>query len=89
LLNEYFPDKVKIHGAPAGMHIVAEFDSVIFSLDLIKRLKKAGINVIPVENHAIVKGKHTTQIILGYAHLIPSDLEQGIIKMKSILEGMS
>lgn len=88
LLNEYFPGKVKIHGAPAGMHIVAEFDSVIFSKDIINRLKEIGINVIPVENHAIVKGNHTNQIILGYAHLSPSRLEQGIIKIKSVLEDM-
>lgn len=88
LLNEHFPGKVRVHGAPAGMHIVAEFDSVIFSMELINRLKEAGINVIPVEKHAIEKGKHMNQIILGYAHLSPSKLEQGIIKMKKILSAM-
>lgn len=87
LLNEFFPGKVKIYGAPAGMHIVAEFDSVDFTKDLINRFKENGINVIPVENHAITKGIHTNQIILGYAHLDPSMLEQGLLRIKSVLEG--
>lgn len=86
LLNEFFPGKVKIHGAPAGMHIVAEFDSVDFSEDMINRFKENGINVIPVEKHAITKGIHTNQIILGYAHLDPSMLQQGLLRLKSVLE---
>lgn len=89
LLDKYFPGKVKIHGAPAGMHIVAEFDAVLFSMDLIHRLKENGINVIPVEKHAIEKGKHTNQIILGYAHLDPSKLDQGIVKMKAIINDLT
>jgi GntR family transcriptional regulator/MocR family aminotransferase len=89
LLNKHFSGNVKIYGAPVGMHIVAEFDSVLFSMELINRLKEDGINVIPVENHAIEKGKHTNQIILGYAHLSPSKLEQGIIKMKAIISDLS
>jgi GntR family transcriptional regulator/MocR family aminotransferase len=89
LLKEYFPGKVKIHGAPVGMHIVAEFDSVTFSEDLIHRMKEEGINVIPIEKHAFVKGKHTNQIILGYAHLSPSKLAQGIMKIKEILNELT
>lgn len=85
MLNEHFSGKVKIHGAPVGMHIVAEFDSVTFSPDLINSLKKDGINLIPIEKHAIEKGKHMNQIILGFAHLSPSKLEEGILKLKYAL----
>lgn len=86
LLDKYFPGQVKVYGTPAGMHIVAEFGGIIFSHDLIQRIKKAGTNVIPVENHALIKGKHASQIILGYAHLDPVQMEQGIVKIKSVLE---
>lgn len=85
LLEEYFPEQVKVYGAPAGMHIVAEFAGVTFSQELIQDIKKAGVNVIPVENHSIIKGNHTGQIILGYAHLAQAEMERGIVKIKSVL----
>lgn len=85
LLAEHFPDQVRVYGSPAGMHIVAEFDGVIFSPELVCRIKDAGVHIIPVENHSIAKGNHQNQIILGYAHLDPAKLEEGIIKMKSLL----
>lgn len=86
LLDKYFPGQVKVYGTPAGMHFVAEFDGVVFSQDIIQRIKKNGTNVIPVEYHALIKDKHASQIILGYAHLDPIKMEQGIIRIKSVLE---
>lgn len=86
LLDKFFPGQVKVYGAPAGMHIVAEFDGIVFSHDLIQSIKKAGVNVIPVENHALIKGAHTSQIILGYAHLNQTEMEQGIMRIKSVLD---
>lgn len=86
LLDKYFPGQVKVYGTPAGMHIVAEFDGITFPPELVKRIKNTGANIVPVENHALIKGNHTSQIILGYAHLDPVQMEQGIIKIKSVLE---
>lgn len=86
LLDRYFPGKVKVYGAPSGMHIVAEWDGVTFSPELLNRLKSIGVNLIPVEDHSINKGYHQNQVILGYAHLNQVKLEQGIIKIKSVLE---
>lgn len=86
LLEKYFPGLVKVYGTPAGMHIVAEFDGITFSPELVERIKDTGTNIVPVENHALIKGKHTSQIILGYAHLNQTEMEQGIINIKSVLK---
>jgi len=86
LLDKYFPGRIKIYGTPAGMHVVAKFDGITFSPELVGRIKDMGTNIVPVENHALIKGKHTSQIILGYAHLNQTEMEQGIMRIKSVLE---
>ncbi len=40
------------------------------------------IHVYPVEWHAIVKDQHLNEIILGYSHLSPAQIERGIGQIK-------
>jgi len=86
LLRKYFPEQVNIYGGPVGMHLVADFNGVNFSRELIYRTKDLGVDIVPVEHHALIKGNHTSQIILGYAHLNPMKMEQGICKIKSVIK---
>lgn len=86
LMNTCFGEKVHIHGAAAGMHVVAEFEGDVFSEDRIKRLLSAGIYVVPVERHAIKKGNHENQIILGYAGFERDTLLHGLQIIKDELK---
>lgn len=85
LLNRYFPDQYRIHGGSAGMHAVLELEDIIFTPELIKRILNAGVYVVPVEEHAIVKGLHKNQIILGYAHLTPHEMEEGLKRIRDVI----
>ena len=85
-LNEHFSDKVKVMGETAGMHVVAEFLGVFFTAELVEKIEKAGVNVIPVEEHAMIKGNHHNQIILGYAHLDQAEIEEGLFRLKKVLQ---
>ncbi|HBE77932.1 MAG TPA: PLP-dependent aminotransferase family protein [Firmicutes bacterium] len=85
-LHEYFPDQVKIIGEMAGMHVVAEFLGVTFTAELIQELEKARVNVIPVEEHAMVKGNHQNQMILGYAHLDEAEIAEGLLRLERIIK---
>lgn len=85
LLEQYFPRQIHIYGAGAGMHVVAAFDGVAFSPSLLQHIKAAGVYMVPVENHAIKKGQHLNHIILGYAHLTPAEMEQGLARLKQII----
>lgn len=84
-LNSYFPNNIRILGEAAGLHIVAEFSDTVFSPDLIMKLEDAGVSVIPVEEHAMIKGGHTNQIIIGYAHLDPEEMIKGLSRLKRVL----
>lgn len=86
LLHDSFKDRVRIHGASAGMHVVTEFDGVTFSEERIRRLFQSGIYIVPVENHSLTKGNHTNQIILGYAGLTREAMSHGLALLKAELE---
>lgn len=86
LLRKCFGEKVTVYGFHAGMHIVAEFEGGSFPEETIQQLLNRGIYVVPVEKHAIVKGNHSSQIILGYASLCYDDMERGLEILKEVLE---
>lgn len=85
-LHEYFPGQIKVRGEMAGMHVVAEFSGVVFTPGLLKEIEKGGVNAIPVEEHAMIKGNHQNQIILGYAHLDPAEIAEGLFQLKKVLQ---
>lgn len=85
LLETHFPGQVHVYGKAAGMHVVASFDGVCFSTELVRRIKDSGVYVVPVEHHAAIKGGHANQIILGYANLTPEEMEQGLIQIKQAI----
>jgi GntR family transcriptional regulator/MocR family aminotransferase len=41
-------------------------------------LEQAGVQVYPVEMHAVRKGQHCHQIILGYGNLIDEQVVEGV-----------
>jgi len=86
LLKRGFAGSVRIFGETAGMHLVAEFEEVVFSPETLERLRRARVAVVPVEEHAIIKGKHLGRAILGYAHLPPELLHEGVARLRRALE---
>lgn len=86
LLDTCFADEVKVYGYRAGMHVVAEFKNIVFTPEIMRRLFKAGIYTVPVEKHAIIKGGHQNQIILGYAQISLDEMQRGLEILKSQLQ---
>jgi len=37
-----------------------------------------GINITPVEYHCIQKGRHLNKLLIGYGHLEPKEIQNGI-----------
>ncbi len=86
LLHTRFGEHVRIHGAAAGMHVVAEFEGAAFTGERIRRLLQSGVYVAPVENHSLTKGNHAHQIILGYAGLTTDAMARGLDLLKAELQ---
>lgn len=82
LLHTLFGEKVKAYGVHAGMHIVAEFEDLIFTPESIQHLLNCGIYVVPIAKHSIPNTDHTNQIIIGYAQLGYEEMEKGLNILK-------
>ncbi len=87
-LRNHFATEVNVLGDSTGLHLVAEFANVEFSQGVLHRVEQHQVQIYPVEIHALTKGKHRHQIILGYGNLSPADIEIGIARLETALSGM-
>jgi GntR family transcriptional regulator / MocR family aminotransferase len=86
-LHRHFGHSVEVLGNAAGLHLCARFRGTRFTKGLLAQIESAGAKVYPVEDHAIVKGRWTDTIILGYGMLRPRDIEKGIEILAACLPG--
>ncbi len=84
-LNINFPNSYTVKGHAAGLHLIAEFDDVIFTEELLSKIANEKVKVYPVEGYAINKGSHCNKILLGYGHLSIKEIEDGIGRIKQAL----
>lgn len=84
-LDSYFPERHRVIGISTGLHLVAEFERIEFTDDLLERLEEAGVRVYPVEMHALNKGQHLNKVILGYGNLTEEEIVDGIKRLNNVL----
>jgi len=77
-LEETFVNGYRPWGDAAGLHLTLEFPSLCFDNEFTKKARKHGISITSVESHSIAKGKHMNKLLLGYGHLEPTDIQEGV-----------
>lgn len=82
-LKAGFPD-VSISGHSTGLHLIAEFPGVRFDEALTAKLHHAGVQVYPVAIHTN-EHEHRSKLIMGYSHLDPEAIKEGVGKLASAL----
>ncbi len=85
-LMRTFPNRVRVSGEATGLHLTAEFHERAFTQQTLSELEVAGVRLYPVERHAIRKGYHQSKVILGYGNLTPGEIEEGVKRMKTVLD---
>lgn len=83
-LKEQFGNTQHSWGDAAGLHMAVEFQSRYFGKDFIQKCKKSGISLQCVDYHCIQKGMHTDKLLLGYGHLEPEEIKEGIRELSKI-----
>lgn len=86
MLEELFPGRVRLFGEAAGMHVVAGFGGAVFTPELIRRIRDAGVHLVLVDLHSMLGG-HSDQVILGYAQLEPAEMKRGLLTLRQCLNG--
>lgn len=77
-LKEVFTDACSICGDAAGLHLAVRFQGMRFSEGFHTFCLERGINVTEMESHCITKGKHMNELLLGYGHLLPEEIQNGV-----------
>jgi GntR family transcriptional regulator/MocR family aminotransferase len=77
-LSDIFGKHWAAYGDAAGLHVAIDFPGRHF--DEIFRLKarEQGIHVTPAERYCLEKGRHSSKLILGYGHLEPQEIREGL-----------
>ncbi len=87
LLHDTFGNQIEITGEYAGMHLLVSFMRELTEMDRIA-FDDCGVEIDYVEDYAIVKGKHTNRIVLGYGGLSLTQMEEGVLRIKSAMDGV-
>ncbi|WP_010494641.1 PLP-dependent aminotransferase family protein [Paenibacillus elgii] len=86
-LRSAFPGQVNIIGDSTGLHLVAEFPGRRFDEEAVREIKRWGVKVYLVEEHANDKEAQRSRLILGYGHLPKEDIQEGIARLNRALLG--
>lgn len=78
-------DQIEFLGASTGLHIVARFPGKVFDQPLLEACRKEGVIVYPVEEQALLKGNYSDHVILGYGHLTPPLIAEGVKRLAAAL----
>ncbi len=86
-LQANFPS-ISISGHSTGLHLIAEFPGIIFDQTLTAQLYHAGVQIHPVAVHTNDLG-HFNKLIMGYSHLAPETIKEGVRILTTILHPVS
>jgi GntR family transcriptional regulator/MocR family aminotransferase len=84
-LDQFFGDGWRACGDAAGLHLAVEFKGMQFDEEFIARCRECGIRLASVERHAIRKGRHSNKLLLGFGHLGPEEIREGIAILRSVM----
>lgn len=78
-VHDIFGDRAEVFGYGAGMHIVARFRDIVFTDDLVNRIRENGVILSPdIERVSHIKGNHLGEIPLGYTNLTEEQIRKGL-----------
>lgn len=86
-LKKVFNEKVRITGDSTGLYIVADFNGINFTDELVKNIDSKGVSIYTVEEHSINKGYHLNKLIMGYGNLSLEEIKDGVGKLKDAILG--
>ncbi|MBB6693277.1 PLP-dependent aminotransferase family protein [Cohnella xylanilytica] len=81
-----FGDRAKVRGHLAGIHLVAAFEGIRFTDDLVASIQERGVRVYPVRAHALSVGERENELILGYGNVAEERIREGVARLRGVLD---
>lgn len=77
-LEENFNERITIHGVPAGMHIMVEFNLPVSESELIDLARQVGVKLYPASLCFVSRQPEKTTIIMGFGNLTDAKIIRGV-----------
>lgn len=86
-LTRQFAGEFHILGQAAGLHMVVQFHSTVFSKELVQEIEHHGVRIYPVKNYLLEHSdtSHSNQILMGYSHLNFEAITAGVDILREII----
>jgi GntR family transcriptional regulator / MocR family aminotransferase len=84
-LKDCFGSGFSTCGDAAGLHAAIRFFGFRFDENFQALCLARGIRAVPLETHCIVKGQHCDELVLGYGHLEPDEIEKGVRLLAAVM----
>ena len=88
-LEEAFGSEWIAYGDSAGLHVAIDFPGIRFDEAFKSSCLKNGIYITPVESHCIEKGRHQSKLLIGYGHLEPDVIKNGVVLLSDIIKKLN
>lgn len=85
-LDEVFGSGWIAFGDAAGLHVAIDFPGMKFDEAFQNKCLQNGLYITPVENHCIEKGRHQSKLLIGYGHLEPNVIKNGVVILSNIIK---
>lgn len=85
-LKDAFGGGWTAYGDAAGLHIAIDFPNQCFDEMFRESCLQNGIYLKTVESHCIEKGRHQSKLLMGYGHLEPEEIRNGILILRDFME---
>ncbi|MCO5387534.1 PLP-dependent aminotransferase family protein [Desulfosporosinus sp.] len=88
-LAETFGSEWIAYGDSAGLHVAIDFPGRRFDEAFKSSCLKNGIYITPVESHCLEKGRHQSKLLMGYGHLEPDVIRNGVGLLSDIIKKLT
>ena len=86
-VDNMFGDSVQPWGDASGLHIALQFQGMEFGEQFICKCREAGIRIFSVTQYCPKKDEHRDKLLLGYGHLNPLQIQEGIKALHEVITG--
>ncbi len=86
VLKDSFGSGWTAYGDAAGLHLAIDFPDKCFDETFQKSCLQNGIYIKPMESHCMEKGRHQSKLLMGYGHLEPEEIRNGVLILRDYLE---
>ncbi len=85
-LEEAFGSEWTAYGDSAGLHVAVDFPGMRFGEAFKSSCRKGGLYITPVESYCIEKDRHQSKLLIGYGHLEPDVIKNGVVMLSNIIK---